>query len=72
MGFDYRTSTGTRGNRDSILGEHKILYAPHQGKEAVTTQETEPKLHASVGGSPLKVWVSKSSPQGWRHCQQQP
>ena len=28
VGFDYRTSTGTRGNRDSILGGHKILYAP--------------------------------------------
>ena len=28
---------------------------------AVTPQETEPKLHASVGGSPVEAWVGRGS-----------
>ena len=34
-------------------------------------QETEPKLSASVGGSPVEAWVGRGSPQGWGYWQQQ-
>ena len=58
------------GNRDSSLGGHKqnLACAKTQRKGAVTPQETEPD---SVGGSPVEVWVSRGSPQGWGHWQQQ-
>ena len=31
-----------------------------QRKGAVTLQETEPKLPASVGGSPVKMWIGRA------------
>ena len=64
-GFEYRTSTG--------LGEHKqnLACTKTQKKGAVIPQETKAKLHASVGGSPVEVWVGRGSPQGWDHWQQQ-
>ena len=34
-------------------------------------QETEPKLPASVTGSPVEAWVGRASPQGEGHWQQQ-
>ena len=34
-------------------------------------QETEPKLPATDGGSPMEAWVSRGSPQGLGHWQQQ-
>ena len=42
-----------------------------QGKGAVTSQETESDLPASVGGSPMEVWVSGGSLWGQGHWQQQ-
>ena len=36
----------------------------------MTPQETEPKLSAGVGGSPVEVWFSMGSPQGCGHRQQ--
>ena len=33
-------------------------------KGAVTQQETEPKVPAGVGGSPVEEWVSRDSLQG--------
>ena len=37
----------------------------------MTPQETEPKLPASVGGSPVEAWVSRGSPQGQGSWKQQ-
>ena len=68
MGFDYRISGGTGGNRDSTLGGHKqnLVHTKTQRKGAVTPQGVEPKLPASsVGGSPVEVWFSRGSSQGW-------
>ena len=47
----------TRGNRDSTLRGHKqnLSCTRTQEKGAVTPQETEPDLPASVGGSPVKI-----------------
>ena len=39
-----------------------------QRREAVTSQETEPKLPASVEGPPVEAWVGRGSPQGQAHC----
>ena len=36
----------------------------------MTPQETEPKLPASVGGSPVEAGVNRSSPQGQGDWQQ--
>ena len=59
----------TRGDRDSRLGWHKKNFGctKIQRREAVTPQETEPNLFASVGGPPVEAWVSRGSPQGWGH-----
>ena len=50
----------TEGNRDSSIGGHKQNFAhtKTQRKGAVTPQEIEPKLPASVGGPPVEVWVA--------------
>ena len=47
----------TGGNRDSTLGVHtqSLVCTRTQGEGAVTPQETEPDLPASVGGSPAEV-----------------
>ena len=57
------------GNRDSSLGGHKQHFAciQTQMRKAVTPQETEPILPASVGGPPVKMWVSRRSIQGQGH-----
>ena len=34
----------------------------------MTSQETEPKLPASVEGPPVEAWVGRGSPQGQAHC----
>ena len=42
----------------------------HQDSEERTREtprETEAKLPARVGGSPVEAWVSRGSPQGWGH-----
>ena len=56
----------TRGNRGfPRLGIHtQNLLTPRLRKGAVTSQETEPKLPARVGGSPVDMCVSRGSPQG--------
>ena len=41
-----------------------------QRKGAVTSQEIEPKLPVSVGGSPVEMWVSSGSPQGLEQWKQ--
>ena len=53
VGFDCRTSTGL-GETDSTLGGHKqnlVHTGPRERSSA--SQETEPGLPASVGGSPV-------------------
>ena len=42
-----------------------------QKKGSVTPEETELKLSASVGESPVDTWIGRGSPQGWGHWQQQ-
>ena len=65
MEFDYKASTGL-GEIDSTLGGHKqnLVCTRTQGKGAVTSQESEPDLLASVGGSLSEAWVSSGSPWG--------
>ena len=48
------------GETDSTVGRHKqnLACTKTQGKGAVTPQETEPNLPASVGGFPMEVWIS--------------
>ena len=71
MGFDSKTSTGLGERENPILeSTNKTLHPPKLRKGAVTPQETEPKLPASVGGSPVEVSVSRGSPQGQGHWQQ--
>ena len=47
----------TGGNRDSTLGGHtqNSVHTRTQGEGAVTPEETEPDLPASVGGCPAEV-----------------
>ena len=68
MGFDYRTSTGL-GETDSSLGGYKqnLACTKTQRKGAVIPEGTEPDVLASVGGFPVKVWVSSGLPRGWGH-----
>ena len=47
------------------------MHTKTQRKGAVTLQETEPKLSASVGGPPVKVWVGRGSLRGPGHWQHQ-
>ena len=54
----------TGGHKQNLAGT-KI-----QRKEAVTPQEAEPKLPASVGWPPVEAWASTGSPQGWGDWQQ--
>ena len=56
-------------HRDSTLGGHKqnTACSRTKGKGAVTPQETEPDLLASVGVSSVEVWVGSDSQQGERH-----
>ena len=69
VGFNYRTSRGL-GETDSSLGGHKqnFVHIKTQRRGAVTPEETEPKLPASVRGPPVEVWVGRGSPQRWGHC----
>ena len=61
----------TRGNRDSTLGGHtQSSVHKDPGEGAVTPQETEPDLPASVGGSPEEVGVGCGSLRGQGHWQQ--
>ena len=54
MGFDYRPSRGLRETQSSVLeGTNKILHAPKPRGEDQSSQETEPKLPASVAGPGL-------------------
>ena len=63
----------TGGDRDSRLGRHEqnLAHTKTQRKGAVTQQKAEPKLPASVGGSPVEAWVGRGSPQGPGHWQHQ-
>ena len=56
----------TEGNRDSNLGKHKqnFVCTKTQRRGAVTTQEPEPKLPASVKRPPVETWVGRLLPQG--------
>ena len=48
----------TEGNRDSTLEQKQNpVYAKTQWDRAMTPQETEPDLPASVGGSAVLVWA---------------
>ena len=73
MGFDYRTYTGLGETETEFLGgtnKQNLVCTKTQGKAAVTAPrppETEPDLPASVGGSPVEVWVGSSSLWGWGH-----
>ena len=51
---------GTGGNREHTLGGHTqtSVHIRTQGEGAVTPQETEPDLPASVGGSPAEAGVA--------------
>ena len=69
MGFDYKTSTRLGETDSSLGGTNKTARSKTQRKGAVTPQETEPKLAASVGGSPVEAGVSRGSPQGQREWQ---
>ena len=62
MEFDYRTSTG-QGKTDTTPGGGKrnLVCTKTQGKGVVTLQKTEPDLPASVGWSPVEVWVGRGS-----------
>ena len=58
MGFDCRTLTGLGETETPLLeGTHKVVCALGPGEGAVTQQETEPDLPASVGGSPADAWL---------------
>ena len=61
------TSSRGLGETDSSLRGHKqnSVHAKTQRRGAVTPQQTEPKIPASVGGPPLEALVGKDSPQGW-------
>ena len=63
----------TGRNRDFTLGGHKqnLVCTRTERKGAVTPQETEPDLPASVGGSPVEAWVGSGSLWGQGHWQQQ-
>ena len=55
------------GETDSIFGGYKqnLACTKTQRKGAVTTQKTEPKLRASVGGSPVGVgWQRLTTGRG--------
>ena len=68
VGFDYRPSRGLRETDSSFRGhKQNFAHTKTQRRGAVTPQEAEPKLPASVGGPPLEVWVSRGSPQGRKH-----
>ena len=64
--FDYRTSTGLGVTETPVLeGTNKILYTVTCRRRLnQTTQETELKLPAGVGGSPVEAQVGRGSPQG--------
>ena len=55
------------GKQTPVLeGTDKICtHQETQRKGAVTPQETEPKLPASVGGCPVEAWVGRGSQWGW-------
>ena len=55
------------GGEVETLGRHKqnFVCITTQGKGAVTPQETESELPASVGGSPVEVCVGSGLPWGW-------
>ena len=55
----------------SWRAQTNLVHAKNQRKGAVIPQETEPKLPARFGGSPVEVRVSRGSPQGLGHGQQQ-
>ena len=72
MGVYYRTSTGLGETETPLLdggGRTHTNSGLHQdpGRRAVTPQETGSDLPASVGGSPVEVWVGSGSPQGKQH-----
>ena len=74
MGVYYRTSTGLGETETPLLeggGRTHTNSGLHQdpGRRAVTPQETGSDLPASVGGSPVEVWVGmahhRESNTGW-------
>ena len=56
----------TKVTRDSSLRGHKQNSASTktQRREAVTPQEADPKLPASVGGSPVEAWLGQGLTTG--------
>ena len=63
MGFDYRTFTELG---KQTLGGHKqnLVHTKTQEKGAMTTQETDPDLPASVQESLVEAWVGGGLGQG--------
>ena len=72
VGFDYGTSSEL-GEMETPAwrAQTKFVCTKTQREGAMTQQETKPKLSPSVGRSLVEVWISRGSPQGWRHWQQQ-
>ena len=70
--IDHRTSKGL-GETDLSLGGHQqnLVCTKTQRKGAVIPQDTEPKLLASVGGSPVEAGVGRAFSQGREHWQPQ-
>ena len=66
MGFDYRTFTELG---KQTLGGHKqnLVHTKTQEKGAMTTQETDPDLPASVQESLVEAWVGVGLLQGQGH-----
>jgi len=61
------------GNRDSTLGGHaqNLACTGAHGERSSDPTGDRADLPASVGGSPVEVWVGSGSPQGLGHWQQQ-
>ena len=55
MGFHCRTLTGLGETETPLLEGTKLCVHCDRGEGAVTQQETETDLPASVGGSPAEV-----------------
>ena len=71
MGFDCRTLTGLGETETPLLeGTHKVVCASGPGEGAVTPEETEPDLPATVGGAPAEARGGCGLPWGQGHWQQ--
>ena len=78
-GLEITMESDLEGQWDFIIGipqdwvKQRLQYwwAQTKRERAVAPLETEPKLSASVGRSPVEVWAGRGLAQGWGHWQQQ-